>query len=70
MKNDYRVLESFLRVPLGNVKERIYGLGVLGNKASVVSLVSNLLMYVSLDINLALVSRDELIFVTRAIFTE
>lgn len=56
MQNDYRVLKSFLRVPLENVKERIHDLGVLGSKASVVSLVSNLSVYVSLDINLALAS--------------
>ena len=51
MQNDYCVLKSFLRVPLENVKERIYDLGVLGSKVSVVSLVSNMLVYVSLDIN-------------------
>jgi hypothetical protein len=67
MKNDYRVLKSFLRVPLENVKERIFDLGVLGNKASVLSLDSNLIVYASLDINPALASRTELIYT--AIFT-
>ena len=56
MQNDYRVLKSFLRVPLENVKERIYDLGVLGSKVSVLSLVSNMLVYVSLDINIGLAS--------------
>lgn len=63
MKNDYRVLKSFLRVPLENVKERILDLGVLGNKASVLSLDSNMIVYASLDINLALASRGELIYI-------
>jgi hypothetical protein len=49
MQNDYCVLKSFLPVPLENLKERIFDLGVLGNRASVVSLVSNMLVYVSLD---------------------
>lgn len=52
MKNDYRVLKSFLRVPLENVKEQIYDLGVLGSKVSVASLVSNLLVYASLELKL------------------
>ena len=63
MKNDYRVLKSFLRVPLENVKERILDLGVLGNKASVLSLDSNMIVYASLDINFALASRGELIYI-------
>jgi len=59
------VLKSFLRVPLENVKERICDLGVLGNKVSVVSFASNLLAYVSLDLNLSLASRGELIYTSK-----
>ena len=67
MQNDFRALESFSPVPLENVKEKIFDLGVLGSMASVVLLVSNLLVYASLDINLALASRGKLIYT--AIFT-
>ena len=51
------MLKAFLRVPLENVRDRIFDLDVLGKKASLLSLVSNLSEYVSLDINLALASR-------------